>query len=165
MACSRASDCSPRARPELVVAKGTSRFSIFILTRAGRLRFSRSMSGFRHGSNSISGHGRADLSPGGGPLGGREMRRMTLLLWIVAMAAGSIDAFAQAGRRPVWMPGTIIAVDGSYVVTRNLAGGAAPAITITAPNVDLDLNGMTLFAGGAPVVISIPGPVSEVRIH
>ena len=95
------------------------------------------------------------------------MSRKMLVALVFAFVVPWTATLAQMGRRAVWMPGTVIAVDGSYSVVRNIVGvGAAPVITIIAANVDLDLNGMTLtgLGGGAPV-ISIPGPISEIRIH
>lgn len=88
-------------------------------------------------------------------------------LLALLLGVSSTAALAQ-GRTPVWMPGTVIGVNGSYYVTRDIAGaGAAPVITIAAPNVDLDLNGHTVGSpvGGGPPVISIPAGFSEIRIH
>jgi len=75
-------------------------------------------------------------------------------------------SFAAEGRTPVWLPGTAIGAPGRYIVTRNLIGGA-PTISITVGNVDLDLNGMTLDAGGvaAPVIIVVAGGTGDVVIH
>jgi parallel beta-helix repeat protein len=75
-------------------------------------------------------------------------------------------ALAAEGRTPVWLPGTVIAAPGRYIVTRNLFGGA-PTISITTGNVDLDLNGMTLDAGGvaAPVIVVVAGGTGDVVIH
>jgi parallel beta-helix repeat protein len=93
------------------------------------------------------------------------MKRRTLVLAALLLAC-STAALAQ-GRTPVWLPGTVIGANGSYFVARDIvAAGAAPVITITAPNVDLDLNGHTLTVpGGGPAVISVPAGFSEVRIH
>ena len=94
------------------------------------------------------------------------MSKKLSVLVLLLIVAHSTAALAQMGRRPVWMPGTVIGVDGSYTVTRNIvAVGPVPVITIIAPNVDLDLNGMTLTGAPGIPVISIPGPISEVRIH
>ena len=73
---------------------------------------------------------------------------------------------AAEGRTPVWLPGTVIATPGRYIVTRNLIGGG-PTITITTGNVDLDLNGMTLDAGGvaAPVVSVVAAGSGDVVLH
>jgi parallel beta-helix repeat protein len=94
------------------------------------------------------------------------MPKKMLVLMALLFVVHTTAAFAQAGRMPVWMPGTVIAANGSYVVTRNITAiGAAPVIFITAPNVDLDLNGFTLTGFVPGQVISIPGPFSEIRIH
>lgn len=88
----------------------------------------------------------------------------SLMLFAALLAFGS--ALAAEGRIPVFAPGTVIAADGKYIVTRDISAAAAPIVTILAGNVDLDLNGFTLSApAGAGDVISIPGPIVEVRIH
>jgi len=64
-------------------------------------------------------------------------------------------AFAADGRIPVYQPGTVIAMPGSYYLTEDLVG-PSPAVTIDADNVTLDLNGhyvsgdITLFGGAVP---------------
>jgi parallel beta-helix repeat protein len=84
---------------------------------------------------------------------------------IVGLAA--LPAWSAEGRRPVWVDGTILGVDGHYIVTRDIVGGAAaPIITIASPNVTLDLNGFTLDGSGSPfAVIDIVSPVVEVTIR
>lgn len=80
-------------------------------------------------------------------------------LVLVALAAtGTVPA--AEGRIPVFLPGTVIGADGKYIVTRNIINlGGGPAITIAAPNVDLDLNGFLISnAGvGAPVISVVAG--------
>ncbi len=71
---------------------------------------------------------------------------------------------AAEGRTPVFAPGTTLGTDGKYIVTRNLSGGAGSVISITGPNVDLDLNGFLLTGAGAPV-ISVAAGVDHVHIH
>ena len=74
-------------------------------------------------------------------------------------------ALAAEGRTPVWVPGTVIAAPGRYILTRNLVGGGAvPTVDIAAPNVDLDLNGFTIDSVGGVAGIRISAP-SEVRVH
>lgn len=87
------------------------------------------------------------------------------VLLILALAA--LPVWSAEGRRPVWVDGTIIGTDGHYIVTRDIAGGAAgPIITIASPNVTLDLNGFTLDGAGSPFpVIDIVSPIVEVKIH
>ena len=75
-------------------------------------------------------------------------------------------AHAAEGRTPVWLPGTVLGAAGRYIVTRNLAG-PGPIITITAGNVDLDLNGMTLDGAGAaaPVIAVVAAGSGDVVVH
>ena len=90
--------------------------------------------------------------------------RFLLLFALVCVL--TLPAWGAEGRRPVWVPGTILGVDGHYIVTRDIVGAAGPIIDIAAPRVTLDLNGFTLEnAGGAGPVIVISGPVVEVTIR
>ncbi len=91
----------------------------------------------------------------------RSFVRVSVVL-IVPFLAGAV--LAAEGRTPVFAPGTLLGVDGKYIVTRNLVAGAGSVITIGAPNVDLDLNGFLLTGGGAPV-ISVLGGVDHVTIR
>lgn len=96
------------------------------------------------------------------------MRRKILGLLGAALAVSSLPPVRAAeGRTPVWLPGTVIAAPGRYIVTRNLAGGAGPIVNITVGDVDLDLNGMTLDGGGAaaPVVLVSGAGVGDVVLH
>jgi parallel beta-helix repeat protein len=74
---------------------------------------------------------------------------------------------AAEGRTPVYLAGTLIGADGRYILTRNITGGGGiPVITIAAANVDLDLNGFTIFAGPASPGIELPpGVPQDVKIH
>jgi parallel beta-helix repeat protein len=81
---------------------------------------------------------------------------------IVPLFAGVV--LAAEGRTPVFLPGTLLGVDGKYIVTRNLVGGAGAVITIGAPNVDLDLNGFLLTGAGGPVISVLAG-VDHVTIR
>jgi parallel beta-helix repeat protein len=95
------------------------------------------------------------------------MTKITKAVVVLAgIAAASRPGLAAEGRIPVFAPGTVLAADGKYIVTRNISAAAAPIITIAAGNVDLDLNGFTLSApGGGGDLIVVPGPAVEVRIH
>ncbi len=96
------------------------------------------------------------------------MNRFVRILSVCAVVCIlALPAWSAEGRRPVWVPGTIIGVDGHYIVTRDIIGGAGtPIIDIAAPRVTLDLNGFTLDNSGAGVAaIIISGPVVEVKIR
>jgi parallel beta-helix repeat protein len=75
-------------------------------------------------------------------------------------------AFAGEGKIPIWLSGTVINAPGRYIVTRNLVG-AGTALTIAVGNVDVDLNGMTLDAGGAggPVLQVVGGGSGDVVLR
>ncbi len=94
-------------------------------------------------------------------------RYVGVLLIAAALGALVVPAIAAEGRTPIFLGGTVIGVDGRYVLTRNLfsTGPAVPVIDIAAPKVDLDLNGFTIFAAGGAPAILISGPVTEVTIH
>ncbi len=88
------------------------------------------------------------------------------ILGFVLLAAGTATVRAAEGRIPVFRPGTTIAADGRYIVTRNLTGaGGIPTVTIAASNVDLDLNGFVVsnVSGPEPVILVQAG--SRVSIH
>jgi parallel beta-helix repeat protein len=86
------------------------------------------------------------------------LRSLVRRSFVFSFALLSIAAIAAEGRIPVWAPGTVLGVDGKYIVTRNIAGGGGAVITIAAPNVDLDLNGFVLTGGaGSPVISVVPG--------
>jgi parallel beta-helix repeat protein len=70
------------------------------------------------------------------------MRKKHLLALL--LAAPGVPALAAEGRTPVFLPGSVLAADGNYVVTRNLVASTGPAITICGADVDLDLNGMVV---------------------
>jgi parallel beta-helix repeat protein len=91
----------------------------------------------------------------------RSLVRVSIVITLTFVAG---VALAAEGRTPVFAPGTVLGADGKYIVTRNILGGAGSVITITGPNVDLDLNGFLLRGGGAPV-ITVAGGVDHVRIH
>jgi len=97
------------------------------------------------------------------------MRRFCFRLSIITLAlVATLPALAAEGRTPVFLDGTIIGADGRYILTRNIvSGGAGPVISITASNVDLDLNGFTIFGALGTVGIEIPPvPVSQdIKIH
>ena len=95
------------------------------------------------------------------------MSRSLRFLFVFAIASVlALPAWGAEGRTPVWVPGTILGVDGAYIVTRDIVGGAGPIIDIAAPRVTLDLNGFTLDNTGAGIAaIIISGPVVEVTIR
>jgi parallel beta-helix repeat protein len=94
---------------------------------------------------------------------GRNRRALCLGLLGLSL---TLPALAAEGRIPVFGPG-VLAVDGKYIVTRNITGtGAAAPITISAPNVDLDLNGFDVVEPAAAFpVINIPGFIGTVSVH
>jgi parallel beta-helix repeat protein len=91
----------------------------------------------------------------------RSSLRVSVVLILPFLA---VAAFAAEGRTPVFLPGTLLGVDGKYIVTRNITAGAGAVVTIGAPNVDLDLNGFVLTGGAAPV-ISVAAGADHVTIH
>jgi hypothetical protein len=64
---------------------------------------------------------------------------LTLTAWILAPASGELAA--GEGRIPVFAAPATLAAPGRYVVTRNLAIGAGPLVSVTSDDVELDLNG------------------------
>lgn len=87
-------------------------------------------------------------------------RRLATLAALLVVAA-SVPIVAGEGRTPIFGP-TTISTDGRYIVTRNIGPAASPIITVSSPNVDIDLNGFTLDNSGSPQpVILAPGPVLE----
>jgi parallel beta-helix repeat protein len=93
------------------------------------------------------------------------LRRLVRASIAVSFALAATLSLAAEGRTPVWSPGTVLAADGKYIVTRNMSIAAGPVLTIGAPNVDLDLNGFTLSAGGGAPVISVLGGSDHVAIR
>lgn len=97
------------------------------------------------------------------------MQRLWIRISIIAVALVAIlPAHAAEGRTPVFLDGTVIGADGKYILTRDLvSGGAGPVVTIAATNVDLDLNGFTIFAGAGVVGIEMPPAAAglDVKIH
>lgn len=94
-------------------------------------------------------------------------RRIFRSLSLALLWAGSAlpPVLAAEGRIPIFAP-LVIGANGRYIVTRNIAGGAAPVINIAAPSVDLDLNGFTLTQpAGGPAVILISVAPEQVTIH
>jgi parallel beta-helix repeat protein len=72
---------------------------------------------------------------------------------------------AGEGRIPIFAPTSIVA-DGRYIVTRDIGPAPTAIITVSSPNVDIDLNGFTLDNSGTPnPVISVPGPVETIVIR
>lgn len=65
--------------------------------------------------------------------------RFSVALALVLVAA---PALAEGGRVPIWEPTTIVD-EGSYFLTQNVS-----AIDITGSNIELDLNGFRVGAGG-----------------
>ncbi len=91
--------------------------------------------------------------------------RLLVSTMLVVCALAALPAFAAEGRIPVFAP-SVLAMDGKYIVTRNIMGtGAAPVIEIASPNVDLDLNGFTLTEPGGGFAVVLVSAFSEARIH
>jgi len=84
--------------------------------------------------------------------------------WVLA-ALIVVPAIAAEGRTPVYLAGTVIAADGRYILTRDISasGAGTPVIMIQAPNVDLDLNGLTIFGAPGVPCIDITAPPPESR--
>jgi parallel beta helix pectate lyase-like protein len=94
-----------------------------------------------------------------------KSRRIVSTTLVVCALAAALPAFSAEGRIPVFAP-SVLGVDGKYIVTRNIVGtGAAPVINITAPNVDLDLNGFTLTEPAGAFAVVLVSAASEVRVH
>jgi parallel beta-helix repeat protein len=76
--------------------------------------------------------------------------------WIVSILAliATLPVLAAEGRIPIFSSPTTIATSGRYFVSRNLSSGGPSIITITADDVDIDLNGFVLDGTGSvnPVV-------------
>jgi parallel beta-helix repeat protein len=68
--------------------------------------------------------------------------RLICALGVLVAFAGGVS-LAGEGRRPIAAP-TTITESGSYVLTRDIVAAAPPVITITAPEVTLDLNGRSI---------------------
>lgn len=86
-----------------------------------------------------------------------------VVLWTCLGAAGLPSADAAEGRRPVYLPGTVITEPGRYVLTRNVtATGAGPVVEIAAPNVELDLNGFAIDNSGGTYGILVSWPAETV---
>lgn len=65
----------------------------------------------------------------------------------------TMPLLAGEGRVPIFRDATVINIPGKYIVTRNIVSGAGTAvIDVQAPDVDIDLNGMELTGGPAPVI-------------
>ncbi|HEX4826097.1 MAG TPA: right-handed parallel beta-helix repeat-containing protein [Candidatus Polarisedimenticolaceae bacterium] len=92
----------------------------------------------------------------------RRLVRVSILLVFTVLTGA---ALAAEGRIPVWAPGTVLAADGKYIVTRNIAGGGGAVIVIGAPNVDLDLNGFTITGAAGSPVISVAGGSDHTSIR
>ena len=119
------------------------------------------------------------------------MRKVPVLIALIPIALAAAQALAAEGRTPVFLPGSTLAADGKYILTRNLTG-PPPVIRICGANVDLDLNGMvvtntaavgeTITTAGCPVLVDhvtirngridggapgifIPGPTRKVDIE
>ena len=72
---------------------------------------------------------------------------------------------AAEGRNPLFAPGPITA-SGKYVLTRNIAGtGAAPAISVQAPQVEIDLNGFTVTNGNGDDCIQVLSSTARLTVR
>jgi len=97
------------------------------------------------------------------------MRKFWLSCAIIGLVLIAISpSYAAEGRTPVFLDGTTIGSDGKYILTRDIVSvSGVPVITITAANVDLDLNGFTIFGVPGVTGIDIP-PIAaglDLRIH
>ncbi len=94
----------------------------------------------------------------------KSLATFFFVLFVAVLAV--LPAFADEGRIPISRPGTVIGANGKYVVTRPLSGGGGPIVTVGAPNVDIDLNGMVLTnLGAAFPIISIGAGADNVTIR
>jgi parallel beta-helix repeat protein len=97
------------------------------------------------------------------------MQKVWIRLFIIALALGAVfPALAAEGRTPVFLDGTVIITDGKYILTRDIVSvSGLPVITILTANVDLDLNGFTIFAAPGVTGIDIPPAAVglDVKIH
>lgn len=83
-------------------------------------------------------------------------RSLRILLTLVVAGVVCLPVVAGEGRIPIYQDPTVITAPGKYIVTRNInsvAGG--PIIDIQVSGVDIDLNGMVLMGGPAPVIHSL----------
>jgi len=98
--------------------------------------------------------------------------KLLSLFIIVAAVFAAIPAFAAEGRTPIWRAGTVITTDGKYFLSRDLVSppGTGPAIIVTggALNVDIDLNGFTVYgdpAGAFPGVVMAVDPMETFTLR
>lgn len=84
---------------------------------------------------------------------------LSLLFAGATLVAGAPSTHAGDARMPVFQATTIVRA-GSYYLTRDIDG----SITITAPRVDLDLNGFVVRSGTTDPAIDITSP-SDVRVR
>jgi parallel beta-helix repeat protein len=90
---------------------------------------------------------------------GKEVRMSKKLLLRAAVLAlilsVGLPALAAEGRIPIYQYPTVITQPGKYIVTRNIdgMGGPQPIIDVQVGNVDIDLNGFSLYSWGAPAPI------------
>lgn len=84
------------------------------------------------------------------------MNKMLVGAVALLMCSLALPSLADEGRIPVHTAPAVLADSGKYVLTRNLLPVAGnPSIVITAPVVDLDLNGFVVEAGTNQVAIRI----------
>lgn len=83
------------------------------------------------------------------------------LAFVALILAGAV--LAAEGRTPVFASGTFLGVDGRYVVTRNIAGGAGSVISV-APGADHVTIRNGVLVGGT-IGIDAPGFVRKVDIE
>ena len=100
------------------------------------------------------------------------LKKSILIAAIVAVGVAA-PALSAEGRRPIWEP-TVIApgsgTPGKYFVTRDIVSPGGPVITIAGgpgiDDVEIDLNGFTLFGDGSGVpAIEVAGPIRRVTIR
>lgn len=82
----------------------------------------------------------------------QQRRRMAAFL--ACMAPAVAGALADEARIPVYQP-TTLSQSGHYILTRNITSTSGSAITITAQDVTLDLNGFTITGPPATALVVI----------
>lgn len=99
------------------------------------------------------------VESGGGPM------RVAIPAVAALILTGSVASYAGEGRIPIIAPMTITK-PGHYVLLRNITGSNGPLLSVTVPDVVIDMNGFTLngrppgyceWPGTAVVVATVQG--------
>jgi hypothetical protein len=94
-----------------------------------------------------------------------HQRRPWTAALLACMALAAARAGADEARIPVYQP-TTLSQSGYYILTRNVTSTSGSAITITAQDVTLDLNGFTITGPTGSVLVTISsGANASVRIR